>query len=156
MFDAAFVFTSPSFCNVSGCIYRRWPSGVALIWEVALFVQPTFYSALIILTILICFVGRVGGCGVGGDNFVHDDFRHSKLRRLSVEMWASDCGVQDFQHFAPTQSAKMRWLSLAPARHTAARRGYTTCRCSRKVTKLSTPPLPQFSLLNIYILAKKC
>ena len=28
---------------------------------------------------------------MGGDNYVHDDFRHSKLRRLSVQTWVSDC-----------------------------------------------------------------
>ena len=28
---------------------------------------------------------------MGGDSYVHDDFRHSKLQGLGIETWVSDC-----------------------------------------------------------------
>ena len=67
-----------------------------------------------------CFGGgEGGGGGGGGDNYVHEDFRGLASRHGFRIVWPA----QDFQHFAPAQSAKVLLNPLAPARHTAARHG---------------------------------
>ena len=37
---------------------------------------------------------------MGGDNYVHDYFRHSTLPRLSVETWVSDCEANVIRAFS--------------------------------------------------------